>query len=86
MTLDPRALPKANLHLHLTGSMRSSTLAELAAGPGWPCRTSCRRAPCTGGRRSRAVRRGAGVGPHADDVARIVVEAAEDDAAPARGG
>ena len=31
---DIRALPKAHLHLHLTGSMRLSTLHELAAAYG----------------------------------------------------
>jgi adenosine deaminase len=31
MTHDLRALPKAHLHLHLTGAMRHSTMVELAA-------------------------------------------------------
>jgi len=31
-----RSLPKANLHLHLTGAMRPATLAELAASAGLP--------------------------------------------------
>ena len=30
MTHDLKALPKAHLHLHLTGAMRHSTLVELA--------------------------------------------------------
>jgi len=34
--LDLRALPKANLHLHLTGSMRPSTLIDLADRYGLP--------------------------------------------------
>lgn len=33
---DVAALPKAHLHLHLTGSMRRATLAELAAARGRP--------------------------------------------------
>jgi adenosine deaminase len=80
--VDPRALPKANLHLHLTGSMRPATLASLAARAGlavpdplppgvvhgWAAFQSRYDA-------ARASVRTAG------DVARIVVEAAEDDAA-----
>jgi adenosine deaminase len=85
-----RSLPKAHLHLHFTGSMRHGTLVELAARDGvplpdalvedWPPRLSA--ADEKGWFRfqrlydvARSVLR------TADDVRRLVREAAEDDVA-----
>ncbi|PVG81256.1 adenosine deaminase [Nocardioides gansuensis] len=87
---DVRALPKAHLHLHFTGSMRHATLIELAERDGitlpdalvedWPPRLSA--ADEKGWFRfqrlydvARSVLR------TPDDVRRLVVEAAEDDVA-----
>ena len=87
---DVRALPKAHLHLHFTGSMRHETLVELAARDGivlpdalvddWPPRLSA--ADEKGWFRfqrlydvARSVLR------TPDDVRRLVREAAEDDVA-----
>lgn len=87
---DLAALPKAHLHLHFTGSMRHSTLLELAERDGvvlpeslvgeWPPKLSA--ADERGWFRfqrlydtARAVLRSP------DDVRRVVREAAEDDAA-----
>jgi adenosine deaminase len=80
MARDLATLPKAHLHLHLTGAMRPATLRELAEGYGLPV-------PDHDGRRlrewaqfqtrydaARAVIR------TPDDVRRVVVEAATDDA------
>ena len=81
MHRDLVALPKAQLHLHLTGAMRPATLRDLAASYGLP-------APAYDGRSvkdwtefqqrydaARAVIR------RPSDVARVVGEAATDDAA-----
>ncbi len=89
MRRDLSALPKAHLHLHLTGSMRHGTLVELAARDGvvlpesldadWPPQLSA--ADEKGWFRfqrlydvARSVLR------TEDDVRRLVREAAEDDA------
>ena len=88
MARDVRALPKAHLHLHFTGSMRHTTLLELAARDGihlpdqlvseWPPRLSA--ADEKGWFRfqrlydvARSVLR------TEDDVRRLVRETAEDD-------
>lgn len=78
---DVSALPKANLHLHLTGAMRPATLAELAARSGLAVPSPLPVGVAHGWDAfqsrydtARAVLRTAA------DVARVVVEAIEDDA------
>ncbi|MEV4537831.1 adenosine deaminase [Asanoa sp. NPDC049518] len=75
-------LPKTNLHLHLTGAMRPTTLAELAAREGLPLPP-----PFVPGtvhewaafQQRYDLARATIRGP--EDIERVVVEAAEDDAA-----
>ncbi|HEX6579065.1 MAG TPA: adenosine deaminase [Jiangellaceae bacterium] len=94
MPRDLKALPKAHLHLHFTGSMRHSTLVELAAKHGvglpdalvedWPPRLSA--TDEKGWFRfqrlydiARSVLRGE------DDLRRLLLEAAEDEAVEGSG-
>ncbi len=79
---DLRALPKAHLHLHLTGAMRPATLHELAGRLGVPVPPPLNLSTVSTwaafqGRydAARSVIR------TADDVARVIREAALDDAA-----
>jgi adenosine deaminase len=84
-----RALPKAHLHLHFTGSMRASTLHELAAKHGLrlPAAlrgdTVLRLSPDQRGwfRFQRLYDAARACVRDADDMRRIVLEAAADDAA-----
>jgi adenosine deaminase len=79
---DVRALPKANLHLHLTGAMRPATLAELAARAGRtvppPLVPDAVHDWSAFQARYDAAR---DMIRDAEDVARVVTEAAADDAA-----
>jgi adenosine deaminase len=83
---DLRRLPKANLHLHLTGAMRPATLVELADRYGLPLPPPLDLTRAHGWAAfqnrydtARAVLR------TAEDIARVVAEAAADDAADGAG-
>ncbi len=94
MPRDLRSLPKAHLHLHFTGSMRHSTLIELAAAHGvrlpdaleadWPPRLS---ATDEKGwfRFQRLYDLARSVLRDEADVRRLVLEAAKDEAAEGSG-
>ncbi|HEY6739646.1 MAG TPA: adenosine deaminase [Actinopolymorphaceae bacterium] len=83
---DLNALPKANLHLHLTGSMRQETAAELAARAGLELPAPLDGTQAVGWSAfqtrydaARAALRSA------DDIARVVREAIADSAADGAG-
>src|SRR5947207_12128303 len=78
---DLRGLPKANLHLHLTGSMRPATLAELSDRYGLPMPP-----PLPPGAHEWAVFQGRydaarAALQSASDIRRVVAEAIEDNLA-----
>lgn len=86
-TTDLVALPKVHLHLHLTGSMRPATLAELAARDGVAVPSALASAapamaPGDGWTRFEALYRAAkSVLRRPEDLVRLVQEIAEDEAA-----
>ncbi len=94
MPRDLRALPKAHLHLHFTGSLRHMTLVELADRHGVPLPDSLRAAwpPVLSGadekgwfRFQRLYDVARSVLREQADVRRLVLEAAEDEAAEGSG-
>lgn len=93
MERDVTTLPKAHLHLHFTGSMRPSTLAELAAKHRIRLPESLREhhlprlTPDERGwfRFQRLYDAARACVRDADDMRRIVIEAAQDDAAEGSG-
>jgi adenosine deaminase len=79
---DLRRLPKANLHLHLTGAMRPGTFAELAAQYGLRSTVPSRERTVIGWAAFQSRYDGARAAIRtAEDIARVVAEAVADDAA-----
>ncbi len=83
---DLRTLPKAHLHLHLTGALRPGTLAEFAARDGLTLPPPMQPGVVHEFTRFQAVYSAARAALRtAEDIARVVVEAATDDAADGAG-
>jgi adenosine deaminase len=75
------ALPKAHLHLHLTGAMRPATLRELAEGYGLPAPDHDARAVGDWAQFQARYDAARAAIRTPSDIRRVVVEAATDDAA-----